>query len=127
MDYRTLSVELGDEELKQKSDVLATRIEELDEVEQQRKSAMDGFKDHIKEIQGDISSLARQLRTRRENRVTPCMWERDDARMSMLLIRQDTGEIVETRPMRDDERQPSLFAEAPPPVVSGGGTPEAQE
>jgi hypothetical protein len=119
MEYRKLAVELTDDELKQKGDVLSNRIEELDTVESERKAAADGFKEHIKEIHGDIASLARQIRTRKEHRTISCMWERDDARMTMCLIRQDTGEIVDTRPMRDDELQAELFNVAAPAAESG--------
>lgn len=105
MEYRTLSVDLTDEELNQKRDILVTRLDELDVVEQQRQAAAAGFKEQLKEIRGDIGSLAREVRTRKSSRVTACMWERDDARFSMVLVRQDTGEIVDTRPMHDDERQ----------------------
>lgn len=108
MEYRTLPVSLSDDDVKQKGDVLATRIEQLDDIEQRRKASADSFKEQQKEAQGDIASLARQVRTRLEHRVIGCAWERDDARLSMLLVRQDTGEIVETRPMCDDERQHSL-------------------
>jgi hypothetical protein len=118
MEYRTLPVSLTEEEIKQKGDVLATRIEERDDIEQRRKAAADGFKEELKAINGDINSLARQVRTREEQRIVKCLWERDDSRMSMILVRQDTGEIVESRAMHDDERQTALFSgEAPQPAA----------
>jgi hypothetical protein len=120
MEYRTLPVMLTEDEVKQKGDVLATRIEERAKLDGERKAASERFKEELKEIDGDIGSLARQLRERKEHRVINCMWERDDARFSMVLIRQDTGEIVDTRPMRDDERQGSLFAEETPPTETQG-------
>jgi hypothetical protein len=118
MEYRTLPVSLTEEEIKQKGDVLATRIEERDAIELRRKAAADGFKEELKAISGDINSLARQVRTREEQRVVKCLWERDDSRMSMILVRQDTGEIFESRAMRDDERQTALFSgETPQPAA----------
>lgn len=121
MEYRTLSVELTDEEMNQKRDILVTRLDELDVVEQQRQAAAQGFKEQLKEIRGDIGTLAREVRTHKTTRVTACMWERDDARFSMMLVRQDTGEIVETRPMRDDERQ--LVFPTPPGEEARAGSP----
>jgi hypothetical protein len=124
MEYRTLAVALTDDELKQKGDILVCRIQERDDVEQARKAAADGFKEHLKEIGGDISSLARQVRTRQEERVVTCMWERDDSRYAMILVRQDTGELVETRPMTDEERQRELFPAAATATVAAEGEPQ---
>lgn len=121
MEYRTLPVTLNEDELKQKGDVLATRIDERSKLDAARKASSEHFKEQLKEIDGDIESLARQLRERQERRVISCLWDRDDSRMSMLLVRQDTGEIVDTRPMRDDERQEPLFtgeAGTPPSTSS---------
>lgn len=122
MEYRTLEVDLTDEEVKQKGDILAARIAEHADVDQERKARALEYREQLAEIRGDIASLARQVRTRRDERVTACMWERDDARFSMILVRQDTGEIVETRPMRDDERQ-MVF----PPVEGAPAAPVQAE
>ncbi len=109
MEYRILPCHLHDGEVAKKADELAAAIAERAKIDADRKNSVEDFKEKLKGFDGKISSLAHAVRHHREDRSVPCKWERDDGRLSMILVRTDTFEIVDTRPMREDEKQATLF------------------
>lgn len=108
---RTLPVRLTDGELLAKSKELAAKITELDEVEDRKKSAVAQCKVKSDELDLDIHKIARILRTGREDREVEVSEIRNDPARTIEVVRLDTGEIVESRPMTIHELQKPLFPE----------------
>jgi len=61
----------------------------------------------------DCRALAQKVTTRRELRDIDYEWSPDDGG-KMILTRTDTGEIIDSRQMTEEERQQAL------PLTGGG-------
>ncbi len=130
MEYQDLACRLTDDEVAQKADELASRLLEKKKLDLERTVAANRFKDQLKDIDGSIATLANTVRTHEEYRSVACVWKRDDGRSLMVLIRTDTGEQIDMREQRPDERQVELAivepiageAAAPAPRRRGRGS-----
>lgn len=116
MDQKTrkLPVRLTDTELLAKSKELAARITELEDVEATKKSAVAQCKLKSDDLEAEIHDLAKILRTGREDREVEVKELRNDQARTIEVIRIDTGEIVESRPMTIHELQKPLFESEEP-------------
>ena len=106
---RFLPVHLGKQELEAKSQELANAITELEElkVEYERiKSTMNG---QIKEKEKEYKRLAIVVRDKIENREVECFTRRSERNLTIEVVRADTYEVVQTRPMTESERQLVMF------------------
>lgn len=99
---------LTSEELLHRGNELSRRLEEIDALKGEAKSAAETFKGQIEERQADVLRLRSAIRSGREHREVQCTWERDDEKLTMALRRLDTSEVVESRPMTAEERQEKL-------------------
>jgi hypothetical protein len=63
------------------------------------------FRNRIGGLEAKRSQLRRIVLERREKRDVKCTWHADWASKSMLLRRDDTGEVIEARTMTPDEVQ----------------------
>lgn len=88
--------------------MLAHSYEERDKKIAQAKWDASQWKEQIKSIETTASDLARQTRTGLEERDVEVAEQKDYARAVVDTIRQDTGEVVFTRPMEPLERQQAL-------------------
>jgi hypothetical protein len=79
--------------------------DELDSLQVAKKAAGEDFKDRIGGVKARRAVLRRVVTERREKREVPCTWHADWASKSMLLRRDDTGEVVEARTMTGAEVQ----------------------
>jgi hypothetical protein len=109
MEYRDLPVPLTDAEILLKSDQLATKLTERNEMELERKGANKDMKEQIARVEENIDLLRREVKHRQEVRPVPCHEDMDHQRKMVALIRSDTGELVSTRAMTESERQVRLF------------------
>ena len=71
--------------------------------------AMAGYKDEIESYQLVARTSGRKVATGFEMRDIPCTKTTDYRKGEVVIIRNDTGEMVETRKIRDSERQMDLL------------------
>jgi hypothetical protein len=106
---RTLPVELTKDEIRMRGESLARKHAEWDAVESARKAAMTHAKSEEELLENDMQLLAEAIRTGKEYRDIEVREVRNDAALSMDLVRQDTGEVIEQRALRPEELQVKLF------------------
>jgi hypothetical protein len=103
-----LPVLLTERELLGAGDRAAHLAKEAHEAEEARKEADATAKATVKRLQNESEALLATVRDKREYRLVSCE-RRFDFRLGKVTeIRIDTGEQLEERPMRDDERQTEL-------------------
>jgi hypothetical protein len=104
---RSLMVGLSEDEVSTCAKELARVTAAQAELEDEKKAATSGFKNRIDRCVADCRALAQKVTTRRELRDIDCEWQpsRDG---KMILTRMDTGEIIDTRKMTEEEHQQSL-------------------
>jgi hypothetical protein len=103
--HRELKCPLTDEERRAKGDEIARTLEAYDLLEDTSKEDSRAAKDELKDLRKHSQKLARQIREGAELRNVECYERPDYAGNVVHLLRTDTGEVVEERPMRMDERQ----------------------
>lgn len=108
---RSLPVRLTDTELLIKAKELSAKVAELDAVEATKKSVAAECKVKYDTLNSDIHHLAKILRTGREDREIEVQEIRNDPARTIEVVRIDTGEVVESRPMTINELQKPLFPE----------------
>jgi hypothetical protein len=114
METRSLPCELTNEEKRLRGEALAQKRQEWEEVERARKAATQKAKAEQERIDAEADLLAEAIRTGREYRDIEVVERKNiDIRM-METIRMDTGEVIDSRPLRSDEMQTTLFP------ISGG-------
>ncbi len=106
---RELAVELTETEKTAKGQSIARTLEHIDELEQEKKDRTRDLANIIKGERLVAKKLARQLREGKEIRPVECTEDLDFRIGVAHLKRNDTGEVIETRPLRVDERTPKLF------------------
>ena len=100
-------------ELAQSHNTLAQIAEEETTVKAQ-------FKERRSTTEGKIGSLSRKLALGYEMRNIPCRIEYDKPNLNEVsYIREDTGEVVKTRPFTDSERQQDLPLDVVPAEQPG--------
>lgn len=108
---RDLIVKLTDDEVRIYSEELA-RITSLQaEAEDEKKAVTSGFKDKIDRFIADARTMARKISTRQELRGVDCEWVLNFEAQKAFLHRKDTGEIIDTRKLTEEEMQLSLMPE----------------
>lgn len=113
MSTMNLPVKLTHEELDQRRDKIASLIHNKTCVEIEKKTASDVFNKRLKEIDTDIQQQAREIRERAEYREVLVSRETDYKLGVEQVIREDTGEPVDSRPLKSEERQMSISPRAP--------------
>jgi hypothetical protein len=108
----TLFCNFTGEEMDAKGEALSTAYIEYDRVEEQKKTASAEYGDQLKALRGEMRQLAGQIRKKGAERAVDCVTQFHTPEVGMkTTIRTDTGEIVKTEPMTNDERQENLFEE----------------
>lgn len=105
---KTLPVKLTTKELLAAGREQADAQEEKRDTEGQMKAAADEYKGKIKAITGKIVRLANLVRAGYEHREVKCEQVYDYETGRVQIMRMDTAEIVEDRPLRQDEQQMQL-------------------
>lgn len=113
---RSLPTELSPEDLAKESDKLAAAVKDVEKQEEhiaeqkglwtEKKKAMEGYLSHLK---GEMNELANVVDTGRADRDVPCSWLYALGTGYAFLVRDDNGELVTHRKLRDEERQVSLL------------------
>jgi len=87
---------------------LGTAIERLEGLEGERKAAAAAFKGTMDGIKQTIHTLSLKVTNSEELRSVDCELRLNHTKLTAILVRTDTQEIVEDRPMTDEERQMAL-------------------
>ena len=99
----------SEEELKSLGLEMAQALGKANEAEDRKKAAMAGYKDEIESYQLVARTSGRKVATGFEMRDIPCIKTTDYRKGEVVIIRNDTGEMVETRKIRDSDRQMDLI------------------
>jgi hypothetical protein len=99
---------LTEQEFKQYSSTLARTYSEIQELEEARKSVASDFKGKIDGSTAEATRLARIIQNGYEFRYVECDVVYMLITKTVGIVRNDTGEVVSTRPMTDEERQTVL-------------------
>lgn len=107
-----LECRLTEEELRRRCAALAVLAaqeeqaeEHLDEVKSRAKLLVDGAKDELDRARGAMRRMARVVNRKTEERAVDCEEYLEDDVQRALLVRTDTGVIVSSRPMTEEEKQ----------------------
>lgn len=76
-----------------------------DEIEREKKSTMDTFKDQLSATDAGIHRMATAIRDGFERRDVDCEWLYHWDSFTKELVRHDTDEVIETKVIEADERQ----------------------
>jgi uncharacterized coiled-coil DUF342 family protein len=109
VETRRLPVRLTRDEYDAKAQELTAKLMQVADLESDLAEMSKSMREKIKEENGNIKRLTTIVRSRQEDRDVECYEYRDSDRMIVQVIRQDTSEIVETRPMSASERQLVMF------------------
>lgn len=116
---KKLPVQLSNDEIRLKGQDLSRKLQELEDVDEARKEAMRDYKDRIDALKGESRRLAHIVTEGKEPREVPCETVRNDDNGTIELVRLDTVEVIDSRPMTPEERQRPL----PFPMVAHEGEP----
>jgi len=106
---RRLPVKLTNEELLDRSKSLTTELDKKDALTAKKKSEAEKIAGDIALVEEGIQALRKALRDGEEERDVECHVHRDFDNHTVVTIRNDTGEIIEERPMTQAELQTSLL------------------
>jgi hypothetical protein len=109
---RSLSCRLTDPELLKKGAELAATVQDLADEEKRQNDVKAQLKAKVTELEARRSGLAITVSRKEEHRDVEVDIYHDYVRGIVEDIRRDTGEIVHTRPMSEDEKQLGLPMEA---------------
>jgi hypothetical protein len=100
-----LRYDFSEEELKAFGLEMAQATQKASIVEDEKKAANANFKDRIEKEQLIARTAARHINTGFENRDIDCIKMIDYKKEIVIITRTDTGEVVDERDIRDEERQ----------------------
>lgn len=105
---RKLRCHLSEDEVANRADQLAAAVLELELEKENQAEAKAAMRDKLKAMQKAREALARAVSERAEERDVEVDKVYRHARLQVDYVRVDTGAVVETRAMTDDERQMRL-------------------
>jgi hypothetical protein len=100
---RTLPVKLDPHEVAQRADELARELHDQAVAEEAAQSTKKKLAKDLEERANRISRLGRIVHTRREDRQIDCHEEHSALDGTARTIRDDTQEVVDTRPLTQEE------------------------
>jgi len=112
--HLVLPVKLTPEELKATSDTLAASVIAAEAEECDQSDAKKAMKTRLDEKWGDVHRLAQVVREGSEEREVECYETKVYDLGLVRVVRNNTGEVVSSRTMRDSERNVPLFGASEP-------------
>lgn len=108
---QVLPCQLRDEEIQAKGEALGKMVQELGEVENEKKLANNGFKERIDALDGSIQKTSREINSKSEDREVEVEEYLIPDDRKVVLTRMDSKERLSDRPASDDEmlHGPNLF------------------
>lgn len=119
---RTLPVMLTRDELLERGEALALMRGKRNGIAYDQKASNADFKEKLEDADTEIDRLAGIVRSKSEPRPVDCTMRRDMQRFIIDTIRLDTGEVIETRTMTEQERQLKVFDDDDLDIPSGQET-----
>jgi len=107
-ELHTLPCKLTKDEKAQAAKELAEKIDQLEALEETRKATMSEFKSKKENLQAQVLALGRQVREGTKLQSVECQLQLNYSKQRVRLIRLDTNEVIEERPMTDEEKQMNL-------------------
>jgi len=101
----SLPCALGEKEKAEAADQLAKSLEQAEGLELERKSVAGDFKSRLDALKERIHRLMVNVKNGVEMRSIDCDLSLNYTKLTAILARKDTGEVVEERPMTDEEQQ----------------------
>lgn len=120
---RMLPVDLTEDERLAKGDELSKTVAEYDKVEKEKKEAAATATAKLKRLRHDISDFAITLERGTEEREVDCIERLSPMFDAVEVVRTDTHNVVETRPLDARDRQDELPFDAAGAPVSIPVTP----
>lgn len=105
---KILPVNLTDDELKVRTNELTTALKKKDQIDLEKKGAMAEYKNKLEDIAITISQLTTIVHDKKERRPIQCHLRFDYERSLVETVRNDLGEVVESRSMTISEKQQKL-------------------
>jgi len=102
---KSLPCKLKDDEVLKYGRDLARAHAELDRINNELDSIKADYKGKISEQDSLIGKLSVRVHSGVETREVECEELRNWTKARLSVIRKDTGEVIEDRPMREDEKQ----------------------
>lgn len=103
-----LPFQLGVEEKAEAAEQLATTLQAAESLELERKSVLGEFKSRLNALEERIHKLTLNVKDGVEMRSVECELHLNYTTLTATLIRSDTKDVVEERPMTDEEKQMNL-------------------
>ena len=100
--------EFDEGELKELAENMAMKTQEMQTIEDEKKSAMASFKDRLEGAQLELKSCAGKYKDGYEMRYIECEVVRDYDEGIIRFIRTDTGECARVKKMSNEERQMNI-------------------
>ena len=104
----TLPCKLTEKDKAEAAEELATAIQQGESLELERKSVLGGLKKRKDNLIERIHNLTIQVKDGIAMRSVVCELKLNHTTLKAILIRTDTEEIVDERPMTQDEKQMQL-------------------
>lgn len=111
MKTKILPVQLKEEEIKVKGEELAKTVDSHTKLEEEKKMSNADFTKRLKFSSAEIRRLAKIVETGKENREVPVNHDYFPKEGVCKIYREDTGDLVETRPMSADDYQLEFFSD----------------
>lgn len=108
MKTMSLRCDLTDDELAHRREQLLAELDAVDSLTEEKKEVAKEFADKIKSANAKAARLRTSLRQGYELREVPVTEKRDDKAKDMMIIRDDTGEVVTRRKLSAAEMQTTL-------------------
>lgn len=105
-----LRVDLTPSEVTDRAERLSWAMQRADEVAIEHAATKERLKKEREEVDGAVAELSKILREKAEKRPVECDLVLDDDAKEALLVRTDTGEVVSSRSMTEDELQSEIEA-----------------
>jgi hypothetical protein len=99
---------LTDDEKIARSLMLAEALDRRNQLDLERKDTMAEFKDREAKLDSEIGRLGTIVRGGKELRQVECEDQHNYKNGTADRVRLDTGEVVQTRPLTEEERQQEL-------------------
>lgn len=103
-----LSCVLTDAEMLDRGRQLAESLQDIREEEDRQATAKKEMKDTLESLQKEADRLSAIVRDGREDRTVAVRIDHDEARLMVHKTRLDTGELIASRAMTEEERQRAL-------------------
>ena len=100
---RTLPVKLAPDEVAQRAEELARELHDQAVAEEAAASTKKNLAKDLEERRERVARLGRIVHTRREDRQIDCHEEHSALDGTARTVRDDTGEVVDTRPLTAEE------------------------